>query len=70
MSTKLPRCTCRPPVPDGCLCGCCHAGLEIPKDYYPELAKSIDGKEFTGGVQQKAGSRLPDLADKRLGENK
>lgn len=34
---ELPKCTCQTKV-----CGHCHAGMNIPRSYFPELAKEID----------------------------
>lgn len=69
MKSKLPPCTCTGVPKEGWVCGYCHAGMDIPKDALPELAKAFDGKEFNGSVQSKM-FNLPDLAHKRFGGKK
>ena len=75
---KLPACTCSMNTPDGRVCPLCHQGMAIPKSYYPDLARVIDGaiktldesphveqlaKTFTA---QDGHFRVPDLADKYI----
>lgn len=41
METKLPPCTCSQQIPEGSVCGYCHAGMDIPRSYFPELSKAF-----------------------------
>lgn len=75
---KLPPCTCSAHVPDGRVCGCCHAGMLIQKECYPGLAQAIDGalktlnesehmEQLTKTFSSQDGHfSVPDLADKYI----
>lgn len=75
---KLPACTCSMSTPDGRVCPMCHQGMVIPKSYYPDLARAIDGavktltesehiEQLTKTFPAQDGHfRVPDLADKYL----
>lgn len=56
MGNTLPPCTCQAKVPEGKVCGYCHAGMDIPRSYYPALSKAFP--PAVGSMQENTADKL------------